>query len=48
MNSDAKASKKEVQEQLNKQYIDAKINPVIEPMALELFSQKISHNQVVS
>lgn len=41
MDSDAKASKREVQEKLNKQYIDAKINPIIEPMALELFSQRV-------
>jgi len=35
---DKKAEKREVQEKLNKQYIDSKINPIIEPMALKLFS----------
>ena len=29
-----KAIKREIQEKLNKQYIDTKINPIIEPMAL--------------
>lgn len=43
-----KVSKKEVQEKLNKQYIDSKINPVIEPMALDLFSKKIPQGEVVS
>jgi hypothetical protein len=36
MNSD-KAAKREMQEKLNKQYIDSKINPVVEPMTKKLF-----------
>lgn len=32
-----KANKREVQERLNKQYIDTKINPLIEPMTQDLF-----------
>jgi len=48
MDNSDKASRREVQEKLNKQYIDSKINPVVEPMALELFTKKIPHNQVVS
>ena len=33
-----------MQEKLNKQYIDSKINPIIEPMALNLF-QKLQANE---
>lgn len=33
-----KTIKREIQEKLNRQYIDTKINPIIEPMALKLFS----------
>lgn len=33
------ASKREIQERLNKQYIDTKINPIIEPMAMDFFAQ---------
>jgi len=37
---DAKAQKREIQEGLNKQYIESKLNPIIEPMALSLFSSQ--------
>ena len=33
-----KAQRREIQERLNKQYIDTKINPIVEPMALALFT----------
>jgi hypothetical protein len=48
MDNDVKSSRREIQEKLNKQYIDSKINPIVEPMALELFSQKVAPNKVVS
>lgn len=48
MDNDVRASKREVQERLNKQYIDSRINPIIEPMALELFTNKVGVTGVVS
>ena len=48
MDNDVRASKREVQERLNKQYIDSKINPIIEPMALDLFTKKVDVDKVVS
>jgi hypothetical protein len=47
MDNDVRASKREVQERLNKQYIDSKINPIIEPMALDLFTKKVDREGVV-
>jgi len=35
-----RAKKREIQEKLNKQYIDSKINPIVEPMALALFGSE--------
>ena len=37
-NSESKQLRKEMQEKLNKQYIDTKVHPIIEPMATALFS----------
>ena len=38
-NSESKQMRREMQEKLNKQYIDSKVHPIIEPMANALFSQ---------
>ena len=46
--SEAAASKKEIQEKLNKQYIDTKINPIMEPLAMQFFSAEQPPNDVVS
>ena len=46
--SDPKQSRKEMQEKLNKQYIDSKINPIIEPMALQLFQGMGANENPVS
>ena len=44
-----KAQKRSIQEKLNKQYIDQKINPIIEPMAVALFQSNVkSKNEAVS
>ena len=32
------SSRKEMQEKLNKQYIDQKINPIVEPMTIAIFN----------
>lgn len=34
----SKANRREMQEKVNKQYIDSKINNIIEPMAAALFT----------
>ena len=46
--TDVASSKKEIQEQLNKQYIDTKINPIVEPMAMDFFNQQDRPGDVVS
>ena len=44
-----KAQKRSIQEKLNKQYIDQKINPIIEPMAVALFQSNVkSKDEAVS
>ena len=47
--ADEQAQRREIQEKLNKQYIDMKINPVVEPMAIALFQSDVKNrNQAVS
>lgn len=43
-----KAQRREIQEKLNKQYIDTKINPIVEPMALALFTSAEGSKDPVS
>ena len=40
--------KRQIQETLNKQYIDNKINPIVEPMALALFGSESDQKDPVS
>lgn len=47
-NSESKQLRREMQEKLNKQYIDTKVHPIIEPMATALFSQTGSTDDPVS
>ena len=37
-----------MQEKINKQYIEAKVNPVIEPMTVALFNENQIQSDVVS
>jgi len=37
-----------MQEKINKQYIDSKINPIIEPMTVSLFNDAQPDSDVVS
>ena len=37
-----------MQERINKQYIEAKVNPIIEPMTISLFSENQMDQDVVS
>lgn len=46
--SKERAKKREIQEKLNKQYIDNKINPIVEPMALALFGSEGGQKDPVS
>lgn len=46
--SKERAKKREIQEKLNKQYIDNKINPIVEPMALALFGSESGQKDPVS
>jgi DNA-binding helix-hairpin-helix protein with protein kinase domain len=47
-NSESKQMRREMQEKLNKQYIDTKVHPIIEPMANALFSQAGPNDDPVS
>lgn len=42
MSDKAKKEKQAMQEKLNKQYIDSKVNPIIEPMVNSFFSSNES------
>ena len=37
-----------MQEKINKQYIEAKVNPIIEPMTIALFTENQGNQDVVS
>jgi hypothetical protein len=41
-------SRREMQERLNKQYIDSKINPIVEPMTLSVFRDLAPNQDPVS
>ena len=43
MADNEKAERRKIQEKLNKQYIDQKINPIIEPMAVALFQSDVKN-----
>lgn len=47
-NSESKQMRREMQEKLNKQYIDTKVHPIIEPMATALFTQAGGNEDPVS
>lgn len=47
-NSESKQLRREMQEKLNKQYIDTKVHPIIEPMATALFTQATANDDPVS
>lgn len=36
-----------MQEKINKQYIEAKVNPVVEPMTVALFNENMVGNDIV-
>jgi hypothetical protein len=42
--SESRQQRKEMQQRINKQYIDSKVHPIIEPMATALFS-KVQPNE---
>ena len=46
--SESKAERRQLQEKINKQYIDSKVHPIIEPMATALFSEAGPHDDPVS
>ena len=46
--SESRQQRKEMQQRINKQYIDSKVHPIIEPMANALFSQAGPNDDPVS
>lgn len=47
-NSESKQLRREMQEKLNKQYIETKVHPIIEPMATALFTRGTPKDDPVS
>lgn len=46
--SEQERERRAMQEKINKQYIEAKVNPIIEPMTIALFSENQVNSDVVS